>query len=323
MHASKLWAVGLTLCLITACNGRPSLKPASSARPYEVVVVGDSDSIVYHALSKDVPGLPQGEPMFDVQEISPQRLDATAQLARNIVVVEFDHKRNAPASVRHTKNRYAEPQLVVHLQGHTPSALAILLQKSDNETVRLLLAHERQAAISGLKAKHNPRAEQVIKQMFGIDMLIPADLLSSKTGKAFVWMSNNDGTTMKNICLYTLPLPPKGTMPTTAEIIAGRDSVMQINIKGETDRMYMRTVEGSARASSPKAKAATETFVSGLWEMQGDAMGGPFVARVLLDHQHQRIVVAEAFVFAPSMKKRNSIRRIESALYTIKLNTQK
>ena len=57
----------------------------------------------------------------------------------------------------------------------------------------------------------------------------------------------------------------------------------------------------------------------GLWKMVGDMMGGPFVSHVRLDEKNNRVVVAEGFVFAPETDKRNFIRRIEAALYTLRL----
>jgi hypothetical protein len=49
--------------------------------------------------------------------------------------------------------------------------------------------------------------------------------------------------------------------------------------------------------------------------MKGDAMGGPFVSRSHIDSTNHRIVVKEAFVYAPERKKRNLIRQIEAAIY--------
>ena len=51
----------------------------------------------------------------------------------------------------------------------------------------------------------------------------------------------------------------------------------------------------------------------GLWRMQGDMMGGPFVSHTRLDEKNHRVVVAEGFVYA------NFMRRIEAALFTLRL----
>ena len=48
-------------------------------------------------------------------------------------------------------------------------------------------------------------------------------------------------------------------------------------------------------------------------------MGGPFVSHIRLDEENQRVVVVEGFVYAPETNKRNYIRRLEAALFTLRL----
>ena len=59
--------------------------------------------------------------------------------------------------------------------------------------------------------------------------------------------------------------------------------------------------------------------VPGLWEMNGAVMGGPFVSHVRVDEKNQRVIVSEAFVYSPGRKKRDIMRRMEAALYTLVL----
>ena len=49
-------------------------------------------------------------------------------------------------------------------------------------------------------------------------------------------------------------------------------------------------------------------------------MGGPFVSHAQLDEARQRVIVVERFVYAPETDKRNFLRRIEAALFTLELN---
>ena len=101
--------------------------------------------------------------------------------------------------------------------------------------------------------------------------------------------------------------------------MAARDSVMMRGIPGERTGMYMRTVPGSVRCGLAKEKGRTLMISRGLWEMRGDAMGGPFVAHSMVDSARGRVVVAEAFVYAPESRKRNLIRQSEAALYTLRI----
>jgi hypothetical protein len=68
---------------------------------------------------------------------------------------------------------------------------------------------------------------------------------------------------------------------------------------------------------SSKGEYAQEA--RGLWHMENDAMGGPFVAHSVVDTINNRIVVVEGFVYAPEKMKRTMIRRLEAALYTLEV----
>jgi len=57
----------------------------------------------------------------------------------------------------------------------------------------------------------------------------------------------------------------------------------------------------------------------GFWEMKNDMMGGPFVSHSTVDTVNNRVIVVEGFVYAPEKMKRTMIRRLESALYTLRL----
>ncbi|WP_051530763.1 DUF4837 family protein [Prevotella dentasini] len=93
-----------------------------------------------------------------------------------------------------------------------------------------------------------------------------------------------------------------------------RDSVMQRNIPGERAGMYVST----AIVEREEVRPGLSTTYRGLWEMRNDVMGGPFVAYLPTKlAKGNRQLVVEAFLFAPGSKKRNLLRRLEAALYTI------
>lgn len=287
---------------LAACNrSKQTMLPDSGGRPYEVVVIGDSDSILYKVLSAPVGSLPQPEPSFDVSMGA--AMNATLRLARNIVVVETNAKLNQ-IKVKYERNVYAEPQLIVRISTPSTAALknAMQLQKAADDIRDLIKRNEMKNALMRLEHKHNTKLEAEVRRMFGIDMRIPADMQASRKGKDFIWISNDSPTAMTNICIYTSE---------------NRDSVMQTNIKGETDDMYMTTVEGSVVTTELTVDKSVRTVRCGLWEMHGDAMGGPFVQHIIKRSDKQRTIVAEAFVFAPGTKKRNLLLNTEAALYTI------
>lgn len=65
----------LIFVLLTSCDitGKNRKKPASTGQPYEVVLEGDTDSIVTKILTEDVTGLPQPEPLCRLIQVKRAR----------------------------------------------------------------------------------------------------------------------------------------------------------------------------------------------------------------------------------------------------------
>ena len=64
-------------------------------------------------------------------------------------------------------------------------------------------------------------------------------------------------------------------------------------------------------------------MIRGLWNVQNDFMGGPYVINTILDEEHNRIIYMMAYVYAPEGKKRNILRQVENILYTVDIDYEK
>ncbi len=306
------WVVGLAaMLLLTACRQQQRPLPPASARPYEVLVVGDADSLVYHMLSVPMPALPQSEPMFDVRQVEPARFKGKLLLARNVVVVRWNRKWLGKPSLHIERDRHAQPQLIVYVDVGSAEDLKQFIATNQQWVRQLLVTNEYLSAILQLQRKHAGRGERLIDSMFHHTVLLPADMTYHKVGKDFLWVSNNTAQGMQNLCVYTL----SGIDNQPSERM---DSVLKANMKGETDRMYMRTVARSMTQENVRFGGQSCRLQRGLWEMVGDAMGGPLVRRIVKDSVAGKSLVFDAFVYAPEMGKRNKMREMEAVLLTVK-----
>lgn len=61
-------------------------------------------------------------------------------------------------------------------------------------------------------------------------------------------------------------------------------------------------------------------LIRGLWQVENDYMGGPFVLNVVLDEQHNRVLYLMAYVYAPDGKKRNMLRQVESIIFSMQMD---
>lgn len=306
------WVVGLAATLLlTACGQQQRPLPDASARPYEVLVMGDVDSLVSHMLSVLMPALPQCEPMFDVRQVDSARFKGKLLLARNVVVVRWNRKWLGKPSLHIERDRYAQPQLIVYVDVGSADDLKQFVARNQQRVRQLLLTNEYLSAILQLQRKHSVRGGRLIDSMFHHTLLLPEDMTYHKVCKDFLWVSNNTAQGMQNLCVYTL----SGFDDYPSERM---DSVLKANMKGETDRMYMRTVTRSMTKENVRIGRQSCQLQRGLWEMVGDAMGGPLVRRIVKDSVAGKSLVFDAFVYAPEMDKRNKMREMEAVLLTVK-----
>lgn len=311
-----LLALAAATLLLSCKDSAESMLPKSGGRPFEVLVVANDSAaglVLDSVLTQSVPCLPQDEPETDVSLTDSVHLNAMTRLARNIVVVTVSPSLFTKTHVRYDKNVWAKGQFVVYINTPDTATLRRDMTALGRKTVSLIVRSELNSEIKRLTASRNPRADSMVAALTGMRMRVPADMLSSKRGKDFLWLSDNGNSGMASVCLYVYP----GVDTSAARFRAMRDSIMRVNILGERDGMYMTTAQDSLLCTAERVKKRDRTIVRGLWEMHNDAMGGPFVAHILADTAHNRTVAAEAFVYAPGMKKRNLIRHAEAALYTL------
>lgn len=206
------------------------------------------------------------------------------------------------------------------LKFSTPDASTAItyLKEHKNVLADFFVNEEISRAISQLEKEYSGVVMEHLKNM-DLELKVPSNITSYKDTTDFFWASNNANTGRTDIVVYTFPYTDANTF-TTDYLVAKRDSVMKANLPGAFPNSYMATEKRAEVTYEPITLNGKYCGVMrGLWRMEGDMMGGPFVSHIRLDEANNRVVVAEGFVFAPETDKRNFIRRIEAALYTLRL----
>ena len=315
-HIRLLPIICLLLLFLASCStgGRNGKLPKSTGMPYEVVLEGDTDSIVTKMLTEDVTGLPQPEPLCRLIQVKKGKTRGNYLLVRTRIVVNIGERdsesRDFSVTLHHDEN--AAPQNIIRITARSAQQLR---ERLNGEKLRHIvdeveLKHLADI-ISGNPSKQNREMQDEIKKMFGIDIKIPAAMNASKKAKDFIWISNNASSGMQNLLVFKVKSEERRTGKVKSEERRMKnsnafhvndkaliDSILRTNMPGETDSMYMVIPVLSER---------------GLWEMKGDAMGGPYVMRRI--HNNLYII---AFVYAPEMKKKILIKQLEAAISTIK-----
>ena len=290
-----LLAISLIIAsfLLTFCTSskRGYDLPISTGQPYEILLEGDTLDIVKEMLTEDVDILPQPEPMCDVISVKRDKVRGSYLLMRTRVILNIG--KTFAIKVSHDEN--AVPQTIIRIHAASVQELRDSLQP---KTWMLQAAiYEAEQKHLAAVIKQNPEKQQLVKKLFGIDIKIPAQLDASKQAKDFLWLSNNASRGMQNLIFLRVNARYEKK---------AIDSLLRKNMIGETDDMYMQL-------SYPK-RHYYASLTQGLWEMKGDAMGGPYrMGRVPLDEDAIYII---GFVYAPEMKKRNLMKQLEAVMST-------
>ncbi len=305
-----------TVPLLAGCDGL-GVKPDSGGEPYGVLLVTQDTAarrVMDGVLDQPVPALPQKERWFDVSHFTGSASDRAVRYARCMVVVQTDSTLYERTRIRYAKDVNARHQIVVTVSAPSAAVLARDMAGMGQRLRQLLERFELNAGAESLRRSHNTAALKAVRAMFGWDILVPQELTAMKKGRQFLWFSDNRAEGSANICVYSYP----GTALDTARNMAMRDSTMGRNIPGERPFMHMKTESRIPVVQRLAVEKGRTMLVSrGLWQMSGDAMGGPFVSLAMADTARGMTIVAEGFVFAPGKRKRNAVKRLEAALYTL------
>ncbi|MCM1108108.1 MAG: DUF4837 family protein [Clostridium sp.] len=317
------WAM-LLLCVTVSCRDS-FLKPASSGRPYEMLVVVD-DSLwqrpagraLFDVLDTDVPGLPQPERYFRISQTAPERFNQILNIFRNIIIVKIDKTQYTQTKMRFARDEYAQPQIVLSIQSPDEASFAAYVKEHGDMILSFFHKVEMNRLGKQLKTEHSTVVRDMARELFDCQWLVPKEIVSYKRGENFFWAASNSATSMSNVCMYAYPYEGPETF-TKEYVLAKRDSFMRANIPGSKPNMYMATdtLCTFVRPIMVKGQYALET--RGLWQMENDAMGGPFVSHSRVDTLNNRVVVVEGFLYSPEKMNRGLIRRLEGALYTLNL----
>ena len=304
------------------------LMPNASGLPYEMLVVMGDDQwerplgrAVYNVLDTDVPGLPQSERSFRITRIAPSGFNSNMfRIMRNVIKVDIQNIYTQP-KFKFARNVYSYPQMVMTLQAPNEESLAKYVEDNAQSIIDFFTKAEMNREISNLREQHNPTISRLAKEIFDVEVWVPFEVNKYKKGKDFLWALTNSEKKDMNLVLYSYPYTDTKTF-TLEYFLAKRDSVMKANIPGGREGSYMTTNHDFVYVEDATVHGKYAQVARGLWHVQGDRMGGPFVSHSRVDEANGRVIVAEAFIYAPESLKRDLIRRMEAALYTLQLPEQ-
>lgn len=328
----KILFILLTTIAIIGCNSDNKkvsfFTRGTIGTPYELLVVCNHDlweapagRALYDVLTSDIPGLPQSEPSFRVSQVSHSAFTQTFKPFRNIIDVQIDPTQYTQSKFKYTRDKYATPQMVLTIQSPNATDFQNFVTTNGQTIIDFFTSAEMNRELDELKKDYQRAFLDSIRKKFDCDMHIPTYLTAIKSSKNFLWASdmNNAGKeTIENIVVYSFPYTDAKVF-TRENFMKKRNEILKKHIRGGREDRYMTT---DTLLSDTKETSFRDRYMleaRGLWAMENDMMGGPYVSHSFVDEINGKVIVAEAFVYAPSTDKRKLMRKLEATLYSLKL----
>lgn len=318
--------LAITLSL-SSCKKNESTKASSTGKPSEIIVVAE-DNLWKSSLGDTIKGyfsthrqgLPQPEPLFKVVQIKYDEFTRFFQSHRNVLAVSIDSTLTK-AKYETGYNVWAAPQRVIKITAPSIELLKESFLEHDRDIYNLYENAEIERLQKLYSNSVNAKANDLIKKKFNLEMNIPADYFIAVNKENFLWLRKEANILSQGILIYryaytdTVAFNPR-------KILSVRNQYTRLFVPGPFDSSYMvvadEFIQPVSRTLQLKKELAVET--RGLWEVEKDFMGGPFINYTLVDRRNNMVIALDGYVYAPNKDKADLLKQVQAVLLTFEFN---
>ncbi|MDA3890606.1 MAG: DUF4837 family protein [Salinivirgaceae bacterium] len=328
MKFTKLITLIFIIIIAFGCKQekvKRNLLPGVSGSAGEVLIVIDKKywdkepgSAFKSLLREDTPGLPQREPLFNVIHIPRKSFSELFRIHRNVIVTNISNTVEKPGvSVEY--DRWAKPQMIISIVAPDLESYLEIYDRNEQKILALLLKAEKDRLAENYKKYEEKKVGASLKKSTGVELTIPKGYTYDLDTNNFVWISHETPEISQGIFVYHRAYSDTSQLTTNA-LIDARNEVLKRYVGGDGTGTYMTTeleVFPQFRSYTLNGKYTAE--LRGLWKVEGDFMGGPFLSISQVDEVNDRLITVEGYVYAPKFNKRDYVRQLEAILYSIKI----
>lgn len=298
-----------------------------AGKPGEVLIVMNKEdwnstlgSMVKESLTDDYPMLPQAEPRFKLSNIDHASFGDLLLDFRNIIIFETNSKYSSKVSYR--TGVWASGQLVINVRAENYAKALDLYKENADEIIQKIEEVERERIISNNNKYSAPKVMHEVSKLTGGSPSFPSDAKIFKQTDDFMWISVcNTDYIKKNVLIYKYPIEDASKVMDPESILAHNMKVMNENIPGPQENTYMthsKFFQPTVEMIQKKKRDIAE--IRGLWDVENDYMGGPFIGHEFLSRDGKYMIGVTGFVYAPKYDKIQHLRDLEAIVYSFRFD---
>jgi len=243
---------------------------------------------------------------------------ATSKMVRRDIGEERYLKAKTEGGLTTTvgRDKWARGQVVIYLFGKDETALKSTIREKFNAVAERVRKHDEEqlmASIYTVKGEH-AGATAKIEERFGISLKIPGDykVVVDDLDQNIYWLRRDDNESSGNIVLRSYDYTNQEQL-TKESLIKLRDTYGKEYISGPTKGSYMvtNTEDLPLYEYTYDLEGLYTKELRGIWEMENDFMGGPFVSFAIYNQDSGKIIFIDTFIYAPGKQKRDMVQQME------------
>ncbi len=355
MKASFTCIVFFVSLFCTSCfsdQAKFGYTPTSAGQLDEVLWVMDDEmwkddvgQLVKENLRKQYKVLPQAEPEYLLREKTYEQFDNDIiKKYRTIILASYNNDQSRLNQfIRSTfsrkidelsvdgkaksflvRNVWAKPQVVMVVYADSKEQLIEGVDQELSSILRTIRKEEDNRIAAKLYENGlNSDAVGYINEQFAITLDIPKDFYVAKKNSDFGWFRKETGELSANIMIYEKDLSnedlSKG-VDWKQYAIQLRNYLGKEHIASSIEGSYMEIEQRFAKVLQDTTALGDVNALQtkGLWRIEGDFMGGPFVNYSWVNDDSSKLYMIDGFVHAPGGDKKKFMRELENIFNSLK-----
>ena len=302
--------------------------PRASGKSGELLVVidstywnGSTGDAIREVFSQTQEGLPQQEALFDIIHLPHRSFAQIFKTNRNIIIVEVKEDSKNKLSIN--SDVWSKQQLIVSIAAPSPKIAAETIQKNGEALLDYFNSKENdRLQLKYLENEANPVSKQM-KSQFHLQMRIDNLYTIAKRADDFLWVRKEkkvgEHPVSQGLFIYTYPYTSDSTF-NVVNLVNKRNEFTKKYVQGSAEGTYMATYE----EYTPKQKEVNINSLyakelRGLWRVEGDFMGGPFINYTMVDEKRNLVISMDGYVYAPRFDKREYLRELEALIRSVQI----
>ena len=332
---SFLGAIIAISVLLTSCMpGKPFLK-SSSGGVNELLIITD-DTTQWAVQPGDTlrdffgapqTGLPQQEPVFNLYNITGEDFSNISRRLHNIFIVQINPD-STKTITEISEDLWASPQCVIRIIAPDLQSFYREFEKNKDRSMQLFINLERKRTLMINKLDADVKLTDLVEKKFNISLPFPIGFSVASETPDFIWLrysrTRADSQAEIGIMIYTT-IKKDDMVLSPRQILKRRNLTTIEHIHGSAPQSHMVI----AQEDFPPVFDTLTDFpggyaveTRGLWKMQNDFMGGPFLSYTFIDRASNQVITLDGYIYNPNEDKMGYLRQLEAIFFGLQFNSQ-